>query len=188
MFMTYRTALTATGAAVLVLLAGAGPVQAQSVGERSGVNSLLGVSPSTDDFVRTVALSDMFEIQSAKLAQERSMDASVKAFADRMLKDHQATTAQLKEAIAGRAGIAAPPAVLDQSHETKLNQLRNLKGLGFDRQYRTEQIAAHEDAVSLFTRYSEGKEDQALRDFATHALPTLTEHLRMARALPITHD
>lgn len=188
MFMTYRVALTATGAAVLVVLSGVSPLQAQSVGERSGVNSLLRVSPSTADFVRTVALSDMFEIQSARLALERSTDATVRAFAERMLKDHQATTTQLKEAIGGRSGIGAPPTALDQAHETKLDQLRNLKGLGFDRQYRTEQIAAHEDAVSLFTRYSEGKEDQALRDFATHALPTLTEHLRMARALPITHD
>ncbi|MBB2171744.1 DUF4142 domain-containing protein [Gluconacetobacter asukensis] len=186
--MTYRAVLTAAGAAVLVVLSGGGPLHAQSVGERSGVNSLLGVSPSTADFVRMVALSDMFEIQSAKLALARSKDDSVRAFAQRMLKDHQATTMQLKEAIGGRAGIEAPPTALDQAHETKLNQLRNLKGPGFDRQYRTEQITAHEDAVSLFTRYSEGKEDQALRDFATHALPTLTEHLRMARALPITHD
>lgn len=188
MSKTNRACLAAAGAAVLVALSGVVPLHAQSVGERSGVNSLLGVSPSTEDFVRTAALSDMFEIQSAKLALDRSADARVRAFAQQMLKDHQATTAQLKEVIAGHANIAAPPATLDQPHETKLDQLRNLKGLGFDRQYRTEQIKAHEDAVSLFTRYAEGKEDQALRDFATHALPTLKDHLRMAQALPIMHD
>ncbi|WP_246375764.1 DUF4142 domain-containing protein [Gluconacetobacter takamatsuzukensis] len=186
--MTNRAFRTMAGAAILIALAGGGPAQAQSAAERSGVNSLLGVSPSTDDFVRTAALSDMFEIQSARLALSNSTDAAVRTFAQRMLKDHQATTAQLKAAIAGRSGIAAPPTELDQSHETKLDQLRTLKGLGFDRTYRTQQIAAHEDAVSLFTRYGEGKEDQALRDFATHALPTLNDHLRMARALPITHD
>lgn len=188
MSMTNRAFLTVASAAVLVALSGVAPLHAQSVGERSGVNSLLGVSPSTDDFVRTAALTDMFEIQSAKLALDRSTDAKVRAFAQRMMKDHQATTAQLKAAIAGRTNIAAPPTMLDQAHETKLDQLRNLKGLGFDRQYRTEQITAHEDAVSLFTRFGDGKEDQALRDFATHALPTITDHLRMAQALPIMHD
>ncbi|GBQ95423.1 hypothetical protein AA0522_0593 [Gluconacetobacter liquefaciens NRIC 0522] len=188
MFMTNRAFPVAAGAVILVALSGGGGLRAQSVSERSGINSLIGVSPSTADFVRMVALSDMFEIESAKLALDQSTDAKVRAFAQRMLKDHQATTTELKAAIAGRGAIDAPPTALDDAHETKLNQLRNLKGLGFDRQYRTQQIAAHEDAVSLFTRYAEGKEDQALRNFATHALPTLKEHLRMAQALPIMHD
>ena len=175
-------------ATLLVALSGGGGLHAQSVSERSGINAPIGVSPSTVDFVRMVALSDMFEIESATLALDRSTDAQVRVFAQRMLKDHQATTTELKAAIAGRGAIAAPPTALDDAHETKLTQLRNLKGLGFDRQYRTEQIAAHEDAVSLFTRYAEGTEDQAPCDFATHALPTLKEHPRMARALPIMHD
>jgi hypothetical protein len=42
------------------------PVIAQSVGEKSGVNSALGVSPSTADFVKEAAISDMFEIQSSQ--------------------------------------------------------------------------------------------------------------------------
>ena len=41
----------------------AGPVLAQSVGEKTGVNSVLGISPSTPDFVKQVAISDMFEIE-----------------------------------------------------------------------------------------------------------------------------
>jgi putative membrane protein len=40
----------------------AGPVLAQSMGEKTGVNSALGVAPTTDDFVKEVAISDMFEI------------------------------------------------------------------------------------------------------------------------------
>jgi putative membrane protein len=48
----------------------AGPALAQSVGETTGVNSALGIAPSTADFVRDVAISDMFEIESNKLAAE----------------------------------------------------------------------------------------------------------------------
>ena len=36
----------------------ASPAFAQSAGEKTGVNSALGVSPSTTDFVKEVALSD----------------------------------------------------------------------------------------------------------------------------------
>ena len=42
----------------------AGPALAQSMGEKTGVNSTLGISPSTADFVKEVAISDMFEIES----------------------------------------------------------------------------------------------------------------------------
>jgi putative membrane protein len=44
------------------------PAFAQSAGEKTGVNSTLGISPTTADFVKEVAISDMFELQSNKLA------------------------------------------------------------------------------------------------------------------------
>jgi putative membrane protein len=52
----------------LVLALPATPAFAQSIGERTGVNSALGLTPATADFVKEVAISDMFEIQSSKLA------------------------------------------------------------------------------------------------------------------------
>jgi hypothetical protein len=48
----------------------AGPALAQSAGEKTGVNSVLGISSTTPDFVKEVATSDMFEIQSSKLARQ----------------------------------------------------------------------------------------------------------------------
>ena len=49
----------------------AGPAFAQSAGEKTGVNSMLGISPSTADFVKEVAISDMFEIEAGKVAQAK---------------------------------------------------------------------------------------------------------------------
>lgn len=40
--------------------------QAQSIGEKSGVNSALGVSPSTQDFVTQAAMGDMREIETVR--------------------------------------------------------------------------------------------------------------------------
>jgi predicted outer membrane protein len=65
----------------------AAPAFAQSVGEKSGVNSALGISPTTADFVKQVAISDIFELQSNRLAEERG-SAAEKAFAATMIKDH----------------------------------------------------------------------------------------------------
>src|SRR5207248_10844976 len=50
----------------LVLLAT--PALAQSIGEKTGVNSALGMAPTTADFVKEATISDMFEIQSSQLA------------------------------------------------------------------------------------------------------------------------
>jgi len=59
-----RSSIFAT-AAVLALV---GPAAAQSVGEKTGINSTLGVSPSTPDFIKQVAISDMFEIEAGNAA------------------------------------------------------------------------------------------------------------------------
>jgi putative membrane protein len=40
----------------------AGPAAVQSVRGKTGLNSLIGVNSSTTDFVKEVAISDMFEI------------------------------------------------------------------------------------------------------------------------------
>ena len=46
---------------------------AQSVAEKSGVNSMAGIAPTTQDFVTEAAQSDMFEIpvQQARAQQRR---------------------------------------------------------------------------------------------------------------------
>jgi putative membrane protein len=45
-------------AAILAFALGSAAI-AQSVGEKTGVNSVLGVAPSTADFVKEAAMSDM---------------------------------------------------------------------------------------------------------------------------------
>jgi putative membrane protein len=68
---------------------------AQSVGEKSGINAIIGGTPQTKDFVTIAAVSDMFEIESSKLATQRA-DALSKAFAARMSTDHTQTSNELK--------------------------------------------------------------------------------------------
>jgi putative membrane protein len=68
----------------------AGPAFAQSAGEKTGVNSALGIAPTTADFVKEVAISDMFEIQSSQLAQNKG-NAEEKSFASQMITDHTKT-------------------------------------------------------------------------------------------------
>jgi putative membrane protein len=69
-------------------------------------------APSTADFVKAVAISDMFEIESSKLALEKKVAAD-QAFAKRMVHDHSQTTEQLKRLVGGGKVKAQLPPELD---------------------------------------------------------------------------
>ena len=75
-----------------------GAAFAQSVGEKSGVNSALGIAPATQDFVKEVAMSDMMEIESSKIAQNKG-NAEQKKFAGQMITDHTTTSTELKQLV-----------------------------------------------------------------------------------------
>src|ERR1700709_2335047 len=82
---------------------------AQSVGEKTGVNSALGIAPKTEDFVKEAAMSDMLEIESSKIAQQKG-NAEEKKFAEQMITDHTKTTAELKGMVGGEMMAAIPTA------------------------------------------------------------------------------
>jgi putative membrane protein len=172
--------LFATVAAVAI----ASPAAAQSVGERTGVNSVLGVTPKTEDFVKQVAISDMFEIESSKLAQQKAAAAPVKTFAGQMVTDHGKTSTELKGLVSGGKVKAELPTAMDSSHQLKLDKLKGLNGGDFDKQYVAGQQAAHKDAVDLFERYAKGGDNADLKNWAGKTVPALKHHKEMADKLP----
>ena len=169
-------------ATAVVALSFATPVVAQSVPEKIGVNSTLGISPSTQDFVTEAANSDMLEIESSKLVAARG-DGKDKAFAEQMIKDHTATSKELKALVSSGKVAADLPAAMDKAHGAQLDRLNSQSGSDFTKAYEDMQLAAHKDAVSLFERYAKGGDNAALQAFAAKTLPHLREHLKMAEDL-----
>jgi putative membrane protein len=152
---------------------------AQSVGEKTGVNSTLGIAPKTEDFVKEAAMSDMLEIESSKIAQTKG-NAQEKKFAGEMITDHTKTSTELKGLVSGEMKGVIPTA-LDNSSEKKLAKLRDSKPEDFAGEYDPMQVSAHKDAVSLFERYAKGGDDPKLKDWSGKTLPTLQHHLEMAQ-------
>ncbi|MCA1453536.1 DUF4142 domain-containing protein [Bradyrhizobium sp. BRP22] len=154
---------------------------AQSVGEKTGVNSVLGVAPSTADFVKEAAISDMLEIEAGKIAEQKG-NAEEKRFAAQMIADHTKTSNELKGLVTSGEG-AQLPSGLDSSAQSKLDKLRDTKPESFASQYDPMQVSAHKDAVSLFERYANGGDNPKLKEWAGKTLPALRHHLEMAQAL-----
>lgn len=172
-----RTTLTIAVAALLISTS----AFARSVGEKTGVNSTLGISPTMANFVKEAAMSDMTEIAAARLGQERG-NAQEKTFAGQMITDHTKTSEELKS-MAPPDAKAAIPAALDRSSQSKIDKLKDAKPDDFSSDFDSMQVSAHKDAVSLFERYANGGEDPKLKDWAGKTLPALQHHLEMAQNL-----
>ena len=138
---------------------------------------------STQEFVKKVSISDMFEIKSSELASQKSENAEIKDFASRMVTDHTKTTEELKAAIASSNAKAKPAADLDAKHKAMLAKLEKSSGKNFDARYVAIQKDAHKEAVNLFSDYSKHGDNADVKEFAAKTLPDLKDHLSHAKAL-----
>ncbi|MBK5956962.1 DUF305 domain-containing protein [Rhodoplanes elegans] len=158
-------------------------------GQTTGQSQTTGAAPaattgqlSTADFVRKVAISDMFEIQSSQLAREKA-DREGRDFANKMIQAHTKTSTELKGLVQGGKVQAEIPTGLDQQHAQKLERLRGLTGDAFEDAYEEMQVQAHNDAVALFTTYAQSGDNAELKQWAEKTLPELKQHLGMAEKL-----
>lgn len=133
------------------------------------------------DFLENAAQAGHLEVEGSKLALEKSRSAEVKAFAQKMIEDHGKAGQKLAE-LSKKKGYDAPtePSLMQQA---KLKTL-GLRDDGFDKAYAEGiGVSAHEDAVKLFQEASNQAEDPEIKQFATETLPTLEQHLQMAKSL-----
>jgi putative membrane protein len=129
------------------------------------------------EFVNAAGQAGMVEIRTSEMALEKSKNADVKAFAQKIIDDHKAADEKLKAA-ASAAAFAAPPATLDDFHMRRINDLVETDGdEDFDADYMALQVDAHNDAIRLFEDYSKDPNAVSqLKMFADETLPTLVAH------------
>jgi putative membrane protein len=157
-----------------------GPTLAQSVGEKLGVNSTLGIPPKAADFVKEAAAGNMFEMQSSQIAVAKSQ-GDVQTFANQMLVDHGKIFGELQK-LAQDLKILLPR-TMSSSQQNMLDKLRVLNGKDFAHRYVDDQVLVHKQAVSLFQRYAKNGDNDQLKAWANQTLPTLQQHFDMAQNL-----
>jgi putative membrane protein len=130
--------------------------------------------PVTDaEFATKAASGDLFEIESSKLAKDLAKSDEVKKFAEQMIADHTKASKELMEA-AKKAGVGLPAKATDE-HAKLLEKVKGAKG-EFDAVYMEAQMAAHKDAVELFTNAAKNAKDPGLKAFAEKTLPVIKAH------------
>lgn len=144
----------------------------------------MAASPAAYDktFLVKAADSGSTEITASKVAQSKSSNPQVKAFADSMVADHSKVADELKQlASSKQVEVSDQPSA---RHQTEIDKLSKLDGKQFDSQYAARiGVAAHKDAVKLFTEASQKATDPDIKAFAAKTLPALQHHLEMATTL-----
>lgn len=164
-------------------------MHARNIAFAAGVLGMLAAtaayanSMSAQDFVTKASIANQFEVESSKLALDKSQNSDVTSFAQRMIDDHTKTGDKLKEVLASSDSDAELADALDDKHQKLLDKLESASDDAFDNQYISIQTNAHKEAVSLFSEYSRRGKDKALKDFARETLPALKDHLAHVKRL-----
>jgi putative membrane protein len=131
------------------------------------------------DFVNEAAMGGMLEVKLGELAQSRAASDDVRKFGQRMIEDHTKLDQKLTE-LATRKGMALPEK-LDAPAQAKFEELAKLSGVKFDKAYVSGMVADHEHDLAGFEKEATAAKDPDLAALVSGALPTLQEHLALAK-------
>ena len=165
---------------------GAAPDKSMSTGAGQTGQNQTGMQPAntpasadqkiTDkDFVQKAVSAGLYEVDAAKLVQDKVSDPQIKQLAKTMESDHKQTNTELTK-IAKQSNIDVPskPQGADQQ---MLVQLRQSNDQQLGQQYLQQQIQAHQQAIQLFQQ-GQQLQNPELKGFAERTLPKLQEHLQ----------
>ena len=177
-----RRIASASAALVPVMLLGGclgGGTGGSSRVASPGAVTAVAVAPALASaaYVAMAASIDLYEIQSAQLALERSQDPANRAFAQRALAAHEGTSAQLS--MAGRRLNLLPSPNLEPEHQAMLDALRTTPD--FDNTYRAQQAILHREGVALHSSYATRGDSPTLRPVAKNAEAVMRRNQEVLR-------
>jgi putative membrane protein len=146
--------------------------------------------PATDaDFVRMLDAANTAELNAAKYVVNRTKDAAVHAFAQRMIDDHSSAAVALE---AATRGTNLNPAPSDRetsgSGRRALAMLEGETGTQLDNDYMRIQEPMHRRALGLLQWETQNGQTTGLKDLAAKLIPTVQQHLQITQNYLAAHN
>lgn len=141
-------------------------------------------SVSKDDakFFENIAQANMAEIETGKLALEKSQNDQVKTFAQKMIDDHTKALNEL-QTLAQSKSVTLPTEP-DVAHRTMLTGMKALSGETFDKQYMMHAgVGDHKRTHELLQKVQKEATDADLRAYVQKIMPAVDAHWDMAKDL-----
>jgi len=135
-------------------------------------------SDSDKKFLAMAAQSDQNEIALSQLADQKSSNPDVKAFAEKMVTEHTQMTTNMKP-YADAWGLT-PPTGPDADHQKELDKLNGLSGKDFDKEYMSQMVTDHSKALSAFTTEAKDTKDVKFQKSVIKGKTAVAAHKNMA--------
>ncbi|HTH45007.1 MAG TPA: DUF4142 domain-containing protein [Oxalicibacterium sp.] len=140
------------------------------------------VSKNDREFMEDIAHANLAEIAGGKMALEKTQNAEVKQFAQKMVDDHSKAEDELKQ-LADSKGVKLPTET-DMMHKSKAMTMKALTGETFDKQYiKHAGVGDHESAHKLLAKVQSKAKDADLKAYAEKTIKAVDEHLNMAKSM-----
>ncbi|MGI5214011.1 DUF4142 domain-containing protein [Plantactinospora sp. CA-290183] len=132
------------------------------------------LSAQDKQFLQSIHQSNLAEIATSNLAQQKSANQELKQLATRLVTDHTQLD-QRVQSVASSANLALPNKPTNEQ-QAVMNQLQNVNGADFDTQWVTAQLTAHTQAMQLVQAELTQGSDPSAKQVAQQAAPVLQAH------------
>lgn len=147
----------------------------------SDVDRRDAISAESQEFLREAASAGATEVELGRIAAQRAHNDRVRDYGQRMVTDHSSANEDL-ERVARDVGVQVSSEP-NPHHDSMIDRVANEQGESFDREYLNMMVNDHQKVVTKFEEQAQNGPDPEVKAFAQRTLPTLREHLRLARDL-----
>ncbi len=139
------------------------------------------LSESDKNFVKKAEEGDIKERDLGRVALEKSQNKDVKDYAQTLVDDHSKNLKGLIE-LMNQKGMPQRKGLPKVQHEA-LSKLNGLSAAAFDREFVNVMVQDHQKDITQYRQEVNSTQDEDVKHYAMHTLPTLEEHLRKAQQL-----
>ncbi|HLI77483.1 MAG TPA: DUF4142 domain-containing protein [Acidobacteriaceae bacterium] len=138
-------------------------------------------SHSDKSFMETASQGNVTEVELGKLALKKSQNPDVRAFAERMIKDHTMLGKKMAPLMAD-AGLK-PSVSMNTEHQHLYNKLNGLSGAEFDKEYVKAMDEDHHEDLKEFQKEVSSTEVPQIKTTVSAGEKVIAEHTKMADEL-----
>jgi len=146
-------------------------------GQGVTANGIRSLSSTDRTFLRQAAEGNLAEIQTSRLALQKSKNPQIQNIAGRLAREHTQAQSELRSVARG-LGITLPSAPRAEQQQM-YQRLAALSGGLFEESYLRSQAAAHDTTIAVFQREVTYGSNARAQGFAARYLPKVQNHASM---------
>lgn len=152
----------------------------------AGKADQLSVGEKNTEIIRSLYAQNSLDLETARIAKERTQDEQVRRFADDVERTHARLGEKLEELASGRGITLSRVEALKGGRQAHLEDMKKMSAPEFDQHFREMMVADHEKLLKeLGTALdqAEASGDRALTAVLEESKPTIQQHHQSAMTL-----